>query len=56
MTGNYVTPDYGNYMNQWHDWLETTGLRDPADAYNPPAGPPIRIVSPVPHYPLDEAA
>lgn len=55
MRANYITPDYGNYLRQDREWREVTGMDDPADRYDAPAGPAVRVVFPLPHYPLDEA-
>jgi hypothetical protein len=52
---NYIAPDYGTHHRQDQEWRELTGLDDPADRYDPPAGPPIRMVFPTSRYPLDEA-
>lgn len=56
MSSNHIARDYGSYITQWHDWLETTGLADPADRFDPPAGPALTFPEPVTRYPLDEAA
>lgn len=53
MSQNFIRPDYGNYLTQRAEHLELCGLDDPADRYDPPAGPAIVIPQPVTRYPID---